>query len=96
MIFVKVHKGASEVVAICDKELIGKVFSDGKYELKIGEFFYKGKEVREDEVKGIMINAPNLNIVGERSVNIAIKLGVIDEKNVLNIGGVKHAQSITC
>ncbi|MBI2499457.1 DUF424 family protein [Candidatus Woesearchaeota archaeon] len=96
MIFVKVHKGLREVVAICDKELIGKVFSEGKYELKVGEFFYKGKEVSEDEVKEIMLNATNLNIVGERSINIAIKLGLVNEKNVLSIGGVRHAQSITC
>jgi len=96
MIFVKVHKGPTEIVAICDKELIGKIFSEGKYELKVGEFFYKGKEVNEDEVKEIMMDANNLNIVGERSINIAIKLGIVNEKNVLNIGGVKHAQSITC
>ena len=95
MIFVKIHKGPTEVVAISDKELIGKVFSEGKYELRISEFFYKGKEVNEDEAKEIMMNANNLNIVGERSVNIAIRLGLVNEKNVLNIGGVKHAQSIT-
>ena len=92
MICFKVHKGAMVVVAICDKELIGKVFSNGKFELKVSEYFYKGQEVSEDDAENIMENAYNLNIVGERSVNIALKLGIVDKKNVLSINGVKHAQ----
>ncbi len=96
MIYVKIHKGPTgKVVAICDKELIGKVFSEGKFELRVSEFFYKGEEVNEEEVINIMKNAENLNIVGERSVNIALKIGVINKENIIKIAGVKHAQSIT-
>jgi len=97
MIYVKLHKGVSgAVVAVCDKELLGKIFTEGKYKLKVSEFFYKGKEVNEDEAGEIMKDAENLNIVGERSIEIAMKLGIVSEKNIIKISGVKHAQSITC
>lgn len=94
-ILVKIHKGSSEIVAICDKELLGKVFSDGKYELKVSEHFYNGEELNEDKIEKIMKESNNLNIVGENSINLALKLKRIKEENIINIGEVKHAQAVT-
>ena len=40
--YVKIHKKqGSTVVAIADKELIGKRFEEGKLQLEISEYFYK-------------------------------------------------------
>jgi len=35
-----------------------------------------------------------LNIVGEKSVDFALKLGVVDKKNIIKIKNIPHVQAI--
>ncbi len=95
MIVVKFHKGANIVVAICDKNLIGKTISDGLLEIAVSEYFYNGEEKSEQEVGVIMKNYDNLNIIGKESISLAIRLGIIDKVNILIINGVPHVQTFT-
>lgn len=92
MIYVKVHKGNETVVAVCDKNLIGKKFSEGKLCLNVKENFYKGELVDEEKLKEILKNAINLNIVGKESVGLALKEKIIDKNSVIKIKEVPHAQ----
>lgn len=95
MIYVKVHNGSGNAVtSLCDSELIGKTFKEGKFVLNVSEQFYKGDLVKEEEVEKILKKIVNLNIVGERSCDIALKLGCISKENILVIQEVPHAQSI--
>lgn len=81
------------VIALCDKELIGKTLTQGEVELKVSERFYKGDELSEFEISKILKDSVNLNILGERSIAFALKCGVISEQNIIKIQGVPHAQS---
>lgn len=92
MIYVKIHKGSGEVIAVCDEDLIGKKFSEGKLCLDVKEDFYKGELVDEDKCKEILKNAANLNIVGKNSIGIALKEKIIDESSIIKIKEVPHAQ----
>ena len=95
MILVNVHRGSNPVVAICDKNLIGKTFTDGKVEIKVNEHFYNGEEKNDVEVVEIMQKYDNLNIVGNESIKLAIKCGAVNKENVLVIRGVPHAQKVS-
>lgn len=88
-ILVKFHQN---VVAICDKELLGKTFTEGKFELKVSGQFYGGHEEPEEKVMEILKNAKNINIVGKRSIGLAIKCGVVAEDSVILIQKIPHAQ----
>ena len=46
------------------------------------------------EVKKIFMEEDNINIAGNKVVDLAIKSGIISEKNVIKIQGVKHAQIV--
>jgi len=95
MIYVKIHKSSeSFITAVCDNELIGKKFKEGKLVLNISESFYKGELVNETEVEDYLKKAINLNIVGKRSCDIALKLNFISKDNILMIEGIPHAQSV--
>lgn len=96
MILVKIHKGEHDVAAICDKDLLGKTLSEGEIEVNVSEHFYGGEEKSEAEVKEIMKECDNLNILGKESVELTIKLGVIEKENVIYVEGVPHAQRISC
>ncbi len=94
--FINVIKTYRNVVAVCDKELLGKVFEEefnGKIvQLDVKENFYKGKQADEKEVietlKKMSYEDATFNIVGARSVECAIKAEIISEENVGDIAGI--------
>lgn len=94
-IYVKKHNLGSEImVAVCDKELVGKSFEGGGLFLKITEGFYKGEEATENEVIGSLKHATIANLVGKRTIKCALDNDFIEEANVISVGGVPHAQMV--
>lgn len=82
-----------EIIAMCDEELIGKEFSEGKRKLDLKRYadFYKGELLKD----GIEIEVDDLysaNIVGERSVNLVISKGIASENEVMEMDGIKYLQ----
>lgn len=95
MISVKVHTHGREVlVAACDEDILGKTFRSEERGLRIhvSESFYKGELVDEETLRNRLELATIANLVGERTVQAAIRWGFVDPRNVLRIGGVPHAQ----
>ena len=91
--YLKIHRsGENVIVAVCDKELIGKTLKEGNLSVTISEDFYKGDLVSEEELKDTLKGAGNVNIFGERSVSCAIDCGVVDRDRVRFIDGIAHAQ----
>jgi len=93
--YVKVHKSEDkEIVAVCDEDLIGKKFKDKNLILDISKEFYKGEKRNENETLAIMEKANILNIAGKKSINLALKNGIILKQNIIKVKGIPHAQSI--
>ncbi|MFH1455825.1 MAG: DUF424 family protein [archaeon] len=91
MILVKIHQG---VVAVCDKDLIGKTISDENLEIQITERFYGGEEKSEEELLNILQDAHNINIIGKESIKFVLKHRFVSEENIIYIGDVPHAQIV--
>ncbi len=90
MISVKVYcEGKGIIVAACDSELLGKKFSEGELCLEIGSF-YDGKKVNENIFLEHLASATSANLVGESTINAAIKAGFISKENVIRIQGVPY------
>ena len=93
--YLKIHNMGSEImVAACDRELIGKTFSEGELTIHVSKEFYKGESATDAEVIEALQKAAIANLLGERAVTCAIKSGVIDQDNVITVGGVPHAQMV--
>ncbi len=94
----KVHSSYRLVVALCDSELIGKKFEEGKKRLEITERFYKGDKYSEEKILNLLYQYSRedatFNIVGEKSVKAAIKSGIISEESVGRIKGIPHALTL--
>uniref|UniRef100_A0A7J2TLK0 DUF424 domain-containing protein n=1 Tax=Archaeoglobus fulgidus TaxID=2234 RepID=A0A7J2TLK0_ARCFL len=91
----KIYNVRGEIlVAVCDSELVGKVFRDGNLKLEVKESFYGEEDFSEKEVAEALKRATIANITGERAVNLAIRLGLIDKDRVLCISGCPHAQMV--
>ncbi len=93
--FVNIIKSYRDVVAICDKELLGKKFEEGKFQLDVKENFYKGEEANEEDsieiMKKMLAEDSTFNIVGKKSINSALKAGVISVEEIGKIKGVPFA-----
>ena len=91
----KIHSAdGRKIVAICDSGILGKKFEEGESQLDLTGDFYKGKEMSEEEITEIVKHAFVINLAGEESVALGIRLGIISEENVSIVGGIKHAQSM--
>ena len=80
------------LVAVCDRDALGETYESDEVSLTVTEEFYGGESVDEDEVVDSLSRATVANIVGERSVELAIEHGFVDERNVLEVGTTLHAQ----
>jgi len=97
-IYLKVHRSYRSVVAICDSELIGKKFEEGKRQLYLRENFYQGDLLSEEEtinqIRKQAMEDSTFNIVGEKSTEAAIKAGVITKESIDKINGVPFALTL--
>jgi len=91
--YLKIYKnGTNVLVAACDKELIGKKLKHGDAAIEIRRDFYEGEDVSEEELQNALQKATTANLFGEKTVNCAIKCGIIDLDSVIMIDCVPHAQ----
>ena len=93
MLIVKIHEAQGKrVAAVCDSELIGKRFTQNKLQLDLSSKFYAGEEMKEESFESMVESFDVINMVGERVIAIAIKQGLIKEKDIIRISGIPHAQ----
>jgi uncharacterized protein len=93
--FVNVIKSYRDVVAVCDKELIGKKFEEGKFQLDVKESFFRGKEFSKKEVSEIMrdmkLEDSTFDIIGKRAVQTALETGIITKDGIGKIANIPFA-----
>lgn len=94
-IILKIHKSYRWVVAVCDKDVSGRKLVEGERTLDVGGEFFNGKIMSEEEATKEIIWCNNedatFNFVGERSVGIAKKLGIVKDEGIIFIDGIPFA-----
>ncbi|OYT27152.1 MAG: hypothetical protein B6U97_02305 [Candidatus Altiarchaeales archaeon ex4484_96] len=95
MMYVKTHHVQGEVlVAACDCDILGKKFVDGEHVFEVSIDFYMGEKHKLNTLRSLYDKASILNLAGEKTIDKAIDEGFVDEGNVIEIAGVKHAQVV--
>ena len=94
---VKTHQDDSKrmVLAVCDSDLLGQKIEEGNKQLDLTSDFYKGEEKSEQETLDLMRKAYVLNIVGKKSVTLAINEDFITGDHVQTINNVPYAQAVS-
>lgn len=99
-LLVKIHSATRYVVAICDKEIYGQKFldADGIRQLDLSTTFFQGEEKSEEEVEELMLEMvredASFNLVGEKTCEIALKTGLIDEEAIARIANIPVALTL--
>ncbi len=95
MYFVKVHEKSGEViVATCDPEIIEKELSDGNLTITPRKAFYGDEKMGLEGLLEKIRSATIVNALGDKVVDSLVEASLIDEKNIIQVCGVKHAQII--
>lgn len=97
MIFaMKIHEKdtSNETIAVCDEDLLDTEIYDKErdIEFKISREFYGEEKFEWTDIKDILINGKNINLVGNEIVKMAVESGIVNPSNTIDINGVKHAQ----
>jgi len=92
MIFVKEHiHNDRKLISLCDGNLIGKEFEEKDFTIKISKSFYLGEPMFEKEIIGLVQEGVLLNIIGEESVNFALKNNLIQKAGIKRIKNIPFA-----
>jgi hypothetical protein len=88
----KHERMGKNVLAVCDKELLGKIIETEKLEFNVSKKFYGGEEVTEKELLKKLKEVDSANLIGNNCIEILEKQGLINQGSIITINGVKHAQ----
>jgi|TARA_B100000315_G_C14516747_1_gene559543 hypothetical protein len=92
---IKIIKTYRNVIAICDKELLGKKFEENKFQLDVKDNFFNGDETTPEEAIEIMkrmsLEDSTFNIIGKKSTDTAIEAGIITENQIKRIQDIPFA-----
>ncbi|MEK6820329.1 MAG: DUF424 family protein [Nanoarchaeota archaeon] len=92
---IKIHKLYRDIVAVCDSELLGKCYEEGKKILDVRESFYNGEEVEENKavkmMKDMAAEDATFSIVGKKSCEAALKAGIISKEGIKKVKGIPFA-----
>ena len=73
---------------ICDAELLGKNIVEEKLTMNISKNYYGGQFVDQKEATDLLKNSSIINMVGENTISLSIKLGIGSENGIKTISGV--------
>ncbi len=90
----KAKAGDSILVYIADREVLGRREEDTTRGiiLKVPEFMGKGHPLSRGDAMREMLRNPIIILYGEKVVELAVELGLVDPQSILDVNGLKHVQ----
>ncbi|HOW04871.1 DUF424 domain-containing protein [Methanospirillum hungatei] len=92
----RIHRSADdkEVIGLCDRELIGRTFSEGEISISINEAFFGNQPASEEEVIRVLMTGDNITIFGKRCVDLAVSHGILEPDSCRLISGIPYTTII--
>ena len=84
----QVNQQRNRMLNICDAELVGKTVRQSDLEIKITKSYYGDRIVDEKEAESLLRTSSIINMVGKRTIDLSIKMGVGTVKGVKEIEGI--------
>lgn len=94
--YLRIHdKKDGKIIAVCDKELIGKILEEGDKCINLNQYqdFYKGELSDINTISNALKNNFNsANLVGENAVNVALNIGLVEKNEIMYINTTPYIQ----
>ena len=81
------HKDTN-MLNICDSDLLGKTLNRDNFTLKISEKYYAQKVVEKEEAEDLLRSSNNINMVGKEIISLCVNMGIGSQEGVKEIDGI--------
>ena len=81
------HKDTN-MLNICDADLLGRTLNRGNLTLKISEKYYGEKVVEKEEAESLLKKSDSINMVGKKIISLSTDIGVGSQEGVKEIDGI--------
>lgn len=78
----------NKMLNICDVELVGRTLVQSDLTMNISKSYYAERIVDEKEATQLLQNSSIINMVGIKTIELSVKIGVGSSKGVKKIDGV--------
>ena len=78
----------TNMLNICDSDLLGKTLNRDNFTLKISEEYYTDKIVEKEEAKNLLKESHNINMVGKEIISLSVNMGIGSQEGVKEIDGI--------
>jgi len=83
-----INHNDTNMLNICDIELLGRTLSKGNFTLKITDNYYAEKIVEKEEAKNLLRSSNSVNMVGKDIVSLSVNMGIGSEDGIKEIDGI--------
>ena len=78
----------TNMLNICDSDLLGKTLNRDNFSLKISEEYYAEKIVEKEEAMDLLKQSDNINMVGKKIIDLSVDMGIGSEGGIKVIDGI--------
>ena len=83
-----INHGDTNMLNICDTELLGRTLNKDNFTLKISEEYYAQKVVEKGEAGDLLRRSNNINMVGKEIISLCVNMGIGSQEGVKEIDGI--------
>ena len=83
-----INHGDTNMLNICDSELLGRTLNNDNFTLKISEEYYAQKFVEKEEAKVLLKSSNNINMVGKEIISLSVDMGIGSQVGIKEIDGI--------
>lgn len=78
----------NRMLNICDSNLVGRTLVEADLTMNITQSDFADRIVDEKEAEQLLRNSSIINMVGEETINLSVKIGIGSQKGVKMIEGI--------
>ena len=83
-----INHNNTQLLNICDADLLGKTIDSDNFTLKISEKYYAERVVEKEEAKELLKISDNINMAGKEIVSLSTSIGIGSQEGVKEINGI--------
>ena len=83
-----VNQKNNKMLNICDAELVGRTVRQSDLDVTITKSYYGDRIIDEKEAESLLRTSSIINMVGKKTIDLSIKIGIGSAKGVKEIEGV--------
>ena len=82
----KIKYQETQIINICDLNILGKEINQGDFSINISrEYYYGGEEISNEQAIKLLNSSSIINLVGKDIVNLALSLNLAKKNSVKTV-----------